>query len=86
MAAIGRQLGGDWQRRIAGIGLAGQLPTLVCLGAEGPLGPAIAWSDGRADAWAAGLLDEDRRAALYRRTGMPIDGRYLAPDVPFPLA
>ena len=79
VAAIGRQLGGDWQRRIAGIGLAGQLPTLVCLGAEGPLGPAIAWSDGRADAWAAGLLDEERRAALYRRTGMPIDGRYLGP-------
>ena len=65
--------------RIAGIGLAGQLPTLVCLGADGPLGPAIAWSDGRADGWAAGLLDEDRRAALYRRTGMPIDGRYLGP-------
>jgi xylulokinase len=79
VAAIGRQLGGNWQRRIAGIGLAGQLPTLVCLGAEGPLGPAIAWRDGRADAWAAGLLDEERRAALYRRTGMPIDGRYLGP-------
>ncbi|HXU59964.1 MAG TPA: FGGY family carbohydrate kinase, partial [Verrucomicrobiae bacterium] len=79
VAEIGRQLGGDWQSRIAGIGLAGQLPTLVCLGADGPLGPAIAWSDSRADGWAAGLLDEGRRAALYRRTGMPIDGRYLGP-------
>ena len=79
VAETGRQLGGNWQRRIAGIGLAGQLPTLVCLGEYGPLGPAIAWSDGRADGWAAGLLDEDRRAALYRRTGMPIDGRYLGP-------
>jgi xylulokinase len=79
VAETGRQLGGNWQQRIAGIGLAGQLPTLVGLGEYGPLGPAIAWSDGRADGWAAGLLDEDRRAALYRRTGMPIDGRYLGP-------
>jgi len=79
VAAIGRQLGGDWQRRIAGIGLAGQLPTLVCLGAAGPLGPAIAWSDARADGWAAGLLDDAQRDDFYRRTGMPIDGRYLGP-------
>src|SRR4051794_28674581 len=72
VSAIAGQLGRQWRQCIAGIGLAGQLPTLVCLGADGPLGPAIAWSDGRADAWAAGLLDDDQRAELYRRTGMPI--------------
>lgn len=79
VGAMGRQLGGDWRARIGGIGLAGQLPTLVCLGPEAPLGPAIAWSDSRADAWTAERLDEVRRADLYRRTGMPIDGRYLGP-------
>lgn len=79
VASAGRGLGGGWAARIAGIGLAGQLPTLVVLGAEGPLGPAVAWSDARADAWAASLLDGKRRALLYRKTGMPIDGRYLAP-------
>src|SRR6516225_4892530 len=34
---------GNRRRRVAGIGLAGQLPTLVCLGEREPLGPAIAW-------------------------------------------
>jgi xylulokinase len=79
IAEMGRQLGGGWRARIAAIGLAGQLPTLVCLGPAAPLGPAIAWCDSRADAWTAGRLDEACRAALYRRTGMPIDGRYLGP-------
>src|SRR5581483_7983659 len=49
------------------------------LGVDGPLGNAIAWSDSRADAWAGERLDPARKAEIYRRTGMPIDGRYLAP-------
>jgi sugar (pentulose or hexulose) kinase len=79
VAVLRLRLDGDWRHRIASIGLAGQLPTLVCLGEEGPLGPAITWRDARADAWAAEHMTEDRRAAIYCRTGMPIDGRYLAP-------
>ena len=71
-----------WTSRIAAIGLTGQLPTLVCLGDHGPLGPAITWKDGRADAWACARL-EGVRAQHYARTGMPVDGRYLAPMFQF---
>ena len=66
----------DWGSRIAAIGLTGQLPTLVCLGKEGPVARAITWKDGRADAWAATRI---ARGDHYPRTGMPIDGRYLGP-------
>ncbi|HVN44417.1 MAG TPA: FGGY family carbohydrate kinase [Steroidobacteraceae bacterium] len=67
-----------WRAQIGAIGLAGQLPTLVVLGEHGPLGPAITWKDARADATALGLIGA-RRRELYESTGMPIDGRYLAP-------
>src|ERR1700704_2603094 len=75
--------GSDWHRQIAGIGLTGQLPTLVCLTDPEGLDPAITWKDGRADEWAAARMDAPYRAALYARTGMPIDGRYLAPMFAF---
>jgi xylulokinase len=65
-----------WIRNIGAIGLTGQLPTLVCLGEMGPVAPAITWKDGRADEWAARRVS---RGEHYGRTGMPIDGRYLAP-------
>jgi xylulokinase len=78
VAEAGDQLGKGWAKRIAGIGLAAQLPTLVALGNGEPLGPAIVWSDSRADAWASQLLNEQHRELFYRKTGMPIDGRYLA--------
>ena len=82
-AALDAELTGaghaDWRRAVQAIGLTGQLPTLVCLGAGGPLGPAITWKDGRADAWAEQVLDRGERARIYARTGMPIDGRYLGP-------
>ena len=68
----------DWTARVGAVGLTGQLPTLVCLGEHGTIGPAITWRDGRADAWASSRL-EGHRARHYARTGMPIDGRYLAP-------
>ncbi len=67
-----------WRARLSAIGLTGQLPTLVVLGREGVLGPAITWKDGRAEATAAQVIGE-RRRELYESTGMPIDGRYLAP-------
>jgi sugar (pentulose or hexulose) kinase len=84
VADVARQLGNDWPNAISAIGLAGQLPTLVCLDKDGiPLGPAIAWCDSRADHWAADYLSNERRRELYRLTGMPIDGRYLAPMLHF---
>jgi xylulokinase len=70
----------------AAIGLTGQLPTLVCLSDDAPVAPAITWKDGRADAWAAARLDAARRAQMYALTGMPIDGRYLAPMLKFHFA
>src|ERR1700722_9691448 len=69
--------------QVAAIGLTGQLPTLVCLSADAPVAPAITWKDGRADAWAAVRVDAACRARMYASTGMPIDGRYLAPMLKF---
>jgi len=79
VAEAGKQLGTSWRKWIGGIGLAGQLPTLVVLGDGNFLGPAITWSDSRTDAWAGQILSEQHRELFYRQTGMPIDGRYLAP-------
>jgi xylulokinase len=84
VADLSAQLGGDWSKAISGIGLAGQLPTLVCLDdGKAPIGRAIAWCDSRADSWAAGHLTKERQRQLYCLTGMPIDGRYLAPMLQF---
>src|SRR6202521_1030685 len=74
-----RQQCRDWRARVAAIGLTGQLPTLVCSGAQGPLGRAITWKDARADGPTSATIDPTQRRALYERTGMPIDGRYLGP-------
>lgn len=88
MEALGehlRVLDPEWPQRVAAVGLTGQLPTLVCLGDHGPLAPAITWKDGRADSWATARLGALRRQH-YVRTGMPIDGRYLAPMFQFHFA
>ncbi len=79
-------LGDDWGEQVEAIGLTGQLPTLVCLDDAKPLGAAITWKDGRADAWAASRVDTAQRALMYARTGMPIDGRYLAPMLQYHFA
>lgn len=68
-----------WRDKVAAIGLAGQMPTLVRLGSEGHVGRAITWKDARADDWAADHVSAALRRHLYERTGMPIDGRYLGP-------
>jgi xylulokinase len=81
-----RTRGADWPEHIAAIGLTGQLPTLVCLSDRTAVGRAVTWQDGRADAWAAARVDAVRRAHMYARTGMPIDGRYLAPMLQFHFA
>lgn len=72
-------LGEEWTAGVGAIGLTGQLPTLVCVDDVEPIACAITWKDGRADRWASDRVDAARRAAMYARTGMPIDGRYLAP-------
>ncbi|MGC8634750.1 MAG: xylulokinase [Candidatus Limnocylindrales bacterium] len=62
------------------IGLSGMIPTLVALDARGePIGPAITWEDGRAEAQGEGLRTRVGGAALYARTGQWVDGRYLLP-------
>ena len=43
VADLHSELGAEGMGRIRGIGLAGQLPTLVVLDETGPLSPAIAW-------------------------------------------
>ena len=68
-----------WRQAVVAIGLAGQLPTLVCGAGAAPLGRAITWKDSRADAWAAKRLNRQTWRRLYERTGMPLDGRYLGP-------
>jgi xylulokinase len=78
-----RTRGAAWREQVAAIGLTGQLPTLVCLADSGPIAPAITWQDGRAEAWAAARVDAAHRTRMYARTGMPIDGRYLAPMLQF---
>lgn len=73
------EAGARWRDRVEAVGLTGQLPTLVCVGGDGPIGRAITWKDARADESTLALLDVGKRRALYERTGMPVDGRYLGP-------
>lgn len=69
------------KEKIGAISVAGQMPTLVCLDASGTcIGPAITWQDSRADGMAAEKLKDGLHARVYARTGMPVDGRYLAPQ------
>jgi xylulokinase len=64
----------------SGIGLSGMIPTLVTLDENGrPAGPALTWEDCRAHIDAAGLAATIGEENLYRRTGQPLDGRYLLP-------
>jgi sugar (pentulose or hexulose) kinase len=79
LAAQARERVRKWRERVAAIGVAGQLPTLVCLADDKVIGTAITWKDARADAWAGVAIGTDERRDLYQRTGMPIDGRYLGP-------
>ena len=67
--------------RIGAISVAGQMPTLVCLDEDGGcIGAAITWQDSRADAMAREMLHGEAHAKVYAKTGMPVDGRYLAPQ------
>ncbi len=65
-----------------GIGLSGMVPTLVTAGADGePVGPAITWEDGRAEAIGERFREEAGGQELYERAGQWVDGRYLLPMV-----
>ncbi|MEN5300162.1 FGGY-family carbohydrate kinase [Brucella sp. TWI559] len=67
--------------RIGAISVAGQMPTLVCLDEDGDcVGAAITWQDSRADKMAREILHGEAHAQVYAKTGMPVDGRYLAPQ------
>src|SRR5690606_31404608 len=62
--------------QIVGVGLSGQVPTMILVDADAnPLAPAITWQDRRAEAEAAWLRDEIGRDQLQAWLGMdlPID-------------
>ncbi|MGN7778738.1 xylulokinase [Mycolicibacterium sp. 22603] len=60
------------------LGLSAMLPTLVSLDIGGrPIGAAITWRDGRAEADGENIASAVGPGQLYRRTGQQFDGRYL---------
>ena len=70
--------------RIEAVALTGQMPTLVVMGKDKigghkPLGRAVTWQDSRADHWVSQRVDDRFRREIYLKTGVLIDGRYLAP-------
>ncbi|MBV8050125.1 MAG: hypothetical protein JOZ80_02980 [Acidobacteriaceae bacterium] len=65
--------------RVEAIGITGQMPTLVVLNGTKPCGRAITWQDSRADSWTSERVNKELREDIYRRTGVIMDGRYLAP-------
>jgi xylulokinase len=64
---------------IEAVALAGQMPTLVVLSNHKPVAPAITWQDSRADKWVSERTNSNLRRDIYLKTGILIDGRYLAP-------
>jgi len=68
--------------RWAAIGLSAMIPTLVATGRDRePIGAAITWEDGRAEAQGERLREALGGDALYAQTGQWVDGRYLLPVV-----
>lgn len=60
------------------VGLSAMLPTLVNLSGDGtPIGPAVTWKDGRAEAEGDLIAQRVGADVLYQRTGQRFDGRYL---------
>jgi xylulokinase len=73
---------------IEAVALTGQMPTLVAMGKDKtgeykPISRAITWQDSRADEWVSKKLDDRLRHEIYLKTGIRIDGRYLAPMFQF---
>ncbi len=69
--------------QIEAVALTGQMPTLVVVEKHKPVGHAITWQDSRADQWAGTRVNADLRRDIYLKTGVLIDGRYLAPMFQF---
>ncbi len=69
--------------RVEAVALTGQIPTLVVLGRHKPIANAITWQDSRADRWVRTRVDHHLRRDIYLKTGILIDGRYLAPMFQF---
>ena len=66
---------------VMALGLTGMIPTLVTLDeARRPVGPAVTWEDGRAQAEGERLRGQLGADDLHRRTGQWLDGRYLLPQ------
>lgn len=68
---------------IEAVALTGQMPTLVVMGKDKPIAHAITWQDSRADKWVSERVDDHLRRQIYLKTGVLIDGRYLAPMFQF---
>lgn len=73
---------------IEAVALTGQMPTLVAMDGQKtsgykPISRAITWQDSRADEWASQRVDDRLRREIYLKTGILIDGRYLAPMFQF---
>jgi xylulokinase len=65
--------------RIEAVALTGQMPTLVVVRGQKAVVPAITWQDSRANAWVSKQVDDHLCHDIYHKTGILIDGRYLAP-------
>jgi len=65
-------------RQVAGIGLAGQMHSLVCLDEQGrPLRPAILWADQRSGDQVRRLVSEIGPADLAEWTGNPLAAGFM---------
>lgn len=68
---------------IEAVALTGQMPTLVVMGKDKPIARAITWQDSRTDQWVSDRVNDRQRREIYLKTGVRIDGRYLAPMFQF---
>ncbi len=68
---------------IEAVAITAQMPTLVVIGKHKPIARAITWQDSRADPWVSERVDDRLRREIYLKTGVHIDGRYLAPMFEF---
>jgi len=68
-------------RQVAGIGLAGQMHSMVCLGADGKaLRPAILWADRRSSAQVQQLAEKIGLEQLGNWTGNPLAVGFMLPS------
>jgi len=85
LSVAAKKIGARLKRkvRIQAVALTGQMPTMVVLSNQKPIGPALTWQDSRADGWVSERVEDSFRRDIYQKTGILIDGRYLAPMFQF---